>query len=208
MSRDDELLDAADVRELLIELGGRLADQGVDARIFIVGGVAMALAFNTRRLTRDIDAVFEPKTVIYKEAARMAAERVLPPDWLNDGVKGLLPGRVQPQEGTASFTARGIHVGVASAEYMFAMKAQAARQEADGDDLRELTRQLGLRDAEAGLDLVERFYGPGRLTPKTQLMIESIVGEVAVEQIDDSHARPQKRRGPGSNQQPDRLPRP
>jgi hypothetical protein len=37
--------------------------------------------------------VFEPKAVIY-EAARRVAKRheKLPADWLNDGVKGLLPG--------------------------------------------------------------------------------------------------------------------
>jgi hypothetical protein len=46
-----------------------------------------------RRTTADADGVFEPKAVIY-EAARRVAKRheKLPADWLNDGVKGLLPG--------------------------------------------------------------------------------------------------------------------
>jgi hypothetical protein len=45
-----------------------------------------------RRTTADADGVFEPKAVIY-EAARRVADRheKLPADWLNDGVKGLLP---------------------------------------------------------------------------------------------------------------------
>ncbi len=56
----------------------------------------------------------------------------MPEDWLNDAVKGLLPDRSEPIEGSTSFTTRGLHVGVVSAEYLFVMKAQAARQETDG----------------------------------------------------------------------------
>ena len=50
-------------------LGDELTRQGVRGQIFIVGGAAMALAYSTRRVTRDIDAVFEPKTSIYTAAA-------------------------------------------------------------------------------------------------------------------------------------------
>jgi hypothetical protein len=138
----------------------------------------MALAFSNRRVTRDLDAVFEPKKEIYEEAAKMARERGLPEDWLNDSVKGLMPERVQPVEGAASFSSVGIHVGVASAEYLFAMKAMAARQETDGDDLRTLARALKIKTPQEGLDLVERFYGANRLTMKTQLILEGILAEV------------------------------
>ena len=179
MSRPDgPFLDADQVRSLLIELGERLFARGIDARLFLVGGAAMALAFSTRRVTRDLDAVFEPKMTIYEEAAKMARERGLPDDWLNDSVKGLLPDRVPPIEGAASFSSPGIHVGVASAEYLFAMKAQAARQEADGGDLRTLARALKIRTPQQGIDLVERFYGPNRLTMKTQLIIEDVLADL------------------------------
>jgi hypothetical protein len=55
------------------------------------------------------------------------------------------------------------------------MKALAARQEADGDDLRTLATALGIKTAREGLDLVERFYGANRLTMKTQLIIEDVL---------------------------------
>src|SRR6476469_6303987 len=112
------LLDADQIRELLVELGQRLATRGIEARLFLVGGDVMALAFSRRRVTRDLDAVFEPQQEIYGEASKMAPERGLPDGWLNDGVKGLLPERQQPVEGTASFSAPGISVGVASPEYL------------------------------------------------------------------------------------------
>lgn len=58
------------------------------------------------------------------------------------------------------------------------MKAQAARQEADGDDLRLLARELRLTDATQALDLVERFYGANRLSAKTQLIVEAVMAEM------------------------------
>jgi hypothetical protein len=168
------LLGPDEIRELLEVLGARLEERGIEARIFLVGGAAMALAFSTRRITRDVDAVFEPKSAIYAEAAALARERGLPEDWLNDGVKGFLPDKVQPVEGQASYSARGLHVGIASAEYLFAMKAAAARQETDGEDLRHLAAELGLSSAKQALELVDRFYGRERLTMKTQLILEDL----------------------------------
>lgn len=66
-------------------------------------------------------------------------------------------------------------MGVASAEYLFAMKAQAARQETDGADLRQLATLLKITTMEQALDLVERFYGAGRLQPKTYLILEDLL---------------------------------
>lgn len=169
------MLDGERVRSLLTELGARLADRDIEGRLFLVGGAAMALAFSRARVTRDLDAVFEPKREIYDEAAALAREHGLAEGWLNDAVKGLLPDKVAPIAGTASFSAPGIHVGVASAEYLFAMKAAAARQETDGEDLRLLAGVLGITTIAQALDLVERFYRPDRLGAKTQLFLEGIL---------------------------------
>jgi hypothetical protein len=55
-------------------LGEELTGKGVRGQIFIVGGAAMALAYSTRRVTKDIDAVFEPKRAIYAAAAKVAED--------------------------------------------------------------------------------------------------------------------------------------
>lgn len=172
---DDHLLDTVRIRELLEELGRRLSERGIEARMFVVGGAAMALAYDRERVTRDIDAVFVPKSEVYDEARLMSAAVGLPEDWLNDAVKGLMPDRSDPIEGSTSFTAPGIHVGVASAEYLFAMKAQAARQETDADDLRCLMGILGIESVGEALALVERFYSPVRLRPTTQFLLEDLL---------------------------------
>jgi hypothetical protein len=96
----------------------------------------------------------------------MAAEHGFADGWLNDAVTGLLPDRQPPIEGTASFTTPGLDVGVASPEYLFAMKAAAARQETDGEDLRALARLLGIATLVDALALVERFTIPPGSAPR------------------------------------------
>lgn len=175
--------DGDTIRELLAELGRRLDKRDIKANIFIVGGAAMALAYNSRRITRDIDAVFEPKTIIYEEARRMADDIPgLPPDWLNDGVKGLMPPMEHSELAIEAFGSPGISVGVASAEYMFAMKASAARSEVDRDDIRTLIGELDITSVDEAFAILERHYSPDRLTPKSQFVLEELVGEYLAEQ--------------------------
>lgn len=170
---DAAYFDRARITALLDELGSRLQEQGVRAELFVVGGSAMALAYSRDRVTKDIDAVFEPKSIIYAEAKRMAAEEGLPEDWLNDGVKGLLPDH--PDTGPQThYASPGISVSIASPQFMFAMKAAAARVEQDTEDLALLGRLLGVRTSSQALDTVERFYDRARLTPKAQFILQEM----------------------------------
>jgi hypothetical protein len=43
-------------------------------------------------VTRDLDAVFIPSDVVRQAAAAVAEREGLAEDWLNDAVKGFLPG--------------------------------------------------------------------------------------------------------------------
>jgi len=47
----------------------------VIADVYIFGGAAMALAYDARRATRDIDAVFHPHGVVQAEASRSRGAR-------------------------------------------------------------------------------------------------------------------------------------
>jgi len=167
------LLDRDDIIQLLTELGAALADQGEHADVFLVGGAAMALAYSTRRATRDLDAVFEPKQVVYAVAAHIAQVHDLPEDWLNDAVKGFLPG-IDPNA-TTLFESPGISVRVASPRYLFAMKAAAARMERDAEDLQFLYRLCGFRTVTEALDCVTDHYPPHLLTPKTEFLLRELL---------------------------------
>jgi hypothetical protein len=59
----------------------------------------MAVAYDARRATTDVDAVFVPSKEVRIAASRVVQERGLEEDWLNDGVKGFLPGEDVEQVG-------------------------------------------------------------------------------------------------------------
>jgi len=170
------LLDRSQIIHLFNELSTELRNQGIRAEVFLVGGAAMALAYDARRATRDIDAIFAPKTGVHLAAAAVAARNDLPDDWLNDAVKGFLPGS-DPQARQV-FENDSLRVDVASPEYLLAMKLLAAREQ-DIDDIAILYRLCGFTTTAQGLDLVESVY-PGRpIAPKVQFMLEELFPDPA-----------------------------
>jgi hypothetical protein len=154
-------------------LGQELTAAGIRGQVFIVGGAAMALAYSTRRVTRDIDAVFEPKSAIYEAAGRVAERLDLPDDWLNDGVKGFLPGA--DRDAVPLPEVEGIEVTTASARYLLAMKLLAMRFGEDDDDIAILLRQTGIRRPGEALDLLARMYPNREPPPTTRLFLEEIL---------------------------------
>lgn len=163
------------ILDLLSELGLEMESRGLRAELFVVGGAAMALAFDARRATRDIDAVFVPKAAVYDAAAAVAARKGIEPDWLNDAVKGFLLGE-DPDRRTI-FESPGCSVTVPSPQYLLAMKVYAARVDRDADDIRTLARLSGLGSADEVLDLAERFLTGIPVPAKVQFLIEEVFAE-------------------------------
>lgn len=161
----------------LQRLGDELTRQGVRGQIFIVGGAAMALAYSTRRVTRDVDAVFEPKAVIYRAAEKVAEDLGLPEDWLNDAAKGFMPG--QDEDPRPVPDVEGIEITTASPRYLLAMKLMALRIGEDDEDVEVLLRECGLHSAQEALELLRRMYPTREPQPKTRLFLEELFGEGA-----------------------------
>lgn len=168
------MLDRQTLLGLLEALASELDSMGVRGEMFIVGGAAMALAYNSRRATRDIDAVFEPKSAIYQAAERVAATHGADPSWLNDAVKGFLPG--DDARSTVLFEQPGLAVRVASPRYLLAMKVMAARVERDEDDIIRLAELSGTATVSEILDLVESAYPHASIPPLVQYFLEEVVG--------------------------------
>lgn len=164
----------ARILSALQALGDELTRQGVRGQIFVVGGAAMALAYSTRRVTRDIDAVFEPKSSIYTAAARVADDLGLPEDWLNDAVKGYMPGEDEHARPVPDVS--GIEITTASPEYLLAMKLMAMRFGEDDEDIQILLRACDLHSAEEALDLLERIYPSQEPPPRTRFFLEELLG--------------------------------
>jgi len=164
----------AKILDALQALGDELTREGVHGQIFIVGGAAMALAYSTRRVTRDIDAVFEPKASIYRAAAKVAEELGLPEDWLNDAAKGFMPGEDEDPRPVPDV--QGIEITTASPQYLLAMKLMAMRFGEDDEDIEVLIRECGLHSAQEALDLMERMYPTREPLPKTRFFLEELFG--------------------------------
>ena len=174
----DHDLSKDEIRALFDEVSTRAAKRGIRIEMFLVRGAAMALAYNTSRSTRDIDAIFEPKMLAYQIAAEVAAERGdLHEDWLNDAVKAFpMPdGGIDPAA-TVFYQDIGLVIRVASPRYLFAMKAWSAR-ESDEDDLRILWPLCHFATSSEGLDYVEAAYPVGSLRPRSQYIVEQIASE-------------------------------
>lgn len=90
---DDVLLGRAEIERAFTALGERLARRGVVADVFVVGGAAMALAYDAARVTRDVDAVFKPHGIVLEEARKVADDLGLPCWWLNEQASVYISGK-------------------------------------------------------------------------------------------------------------------
>jgi hypothetical protein len=164
-------MDRKEIITALTSLAEELDSQGLSAQMYVVGGAAIALAFDERRSTRDIDAVFEPKALVYESAARVAERSGLPADWLNDAVKGFLAG--PDPEAAPVLELPGLSVLTASPQTLLAMKVLAHRPGEDDADVRLLAAHLGFERAEEVLAVAERTYGD-RLDPAARFFVEEL----------------------------------
>jgi hypothetical protein len=164
-------MDRDEIIAALTELAAELQRRGASADMYVVGGAAIALAFDERRPTRDIDAVFEPKNIVYEAAATVAEERGLPPGWLNDAVKGFLAG--DDPAATPVLDLPGLRCVVASPRILLALKILAHRVGEDEEDLRLLAGELGLERADEILAVAEETFGD-RLDPAARFFVEEI----------------------------------
>jgi len=166
------LLDRDEILRTLRALDEELGRIGIRGEIFVVGGAAMALAYDTRRSTVDVDAVFAPSSEVRIAARRVADELDLEPEWLNDAAKAFFPG--EDPERIGVYEGSSLSVAAASPRFLLTMKLLAARVERDTEDIRILYRMCGLETAEDGMDLVEQAYPEATISPRTQYLLQEL----------------------------------
>jgi hypothetical protein len=168
-------LSRADISRLLELLNSELAKEEVIGEIFLVGGAVMTLVYQARPSTKDLDAFFIPAKAVRRAAARVAAAHELPPDWLNDAVKGFLS-----KDGTFTqyATLSNLRVMVADPSYLLAMKCLSMRLGAefsDESDVRYLLRHLNISDYKEALNVIQRYYPLKEFPQKTLYALEEIL---------------------------------
>jgi hypothetical protein len=163
-------------------LSTELERLGVSGEVCLFGGTVMVLAFGARESTRDVDAIFQPSGSVRQAARRVADDLGLPADWLNDGVKAFISSRHEEVTGHLPQYAN-LRLTMPTPEYLLAMKCMAARivagpgEPSDVADIRHLIDHLGLRSAVEVLDLVAAYYPAGKISVRTQYLVESLFEE-------------------------------
>lgn len=157
----------------LTALSEELDKRGIRGEMFLVGGAAMALAYNRYRTTKDLDGVFEPKLVIYEAAQTVAQKRGLAPNWLNDAVKGYLPG--PDAEAKTYLNLPALSVAVASPRYLFALKALASREDRDIDDIKELYRLSGFTSVDEAIDYVDKVFSGRPIEARVGFVLREVL---------------------------------
>ncbi|MGC1420638.1 MAG: DUF6036 family nucleotidyltransferase [Acidimicrobiales bacterium] len=168
-------------------LDEELGRMGVEADVFVVGCAAMAVAYDARRATTDVDAVFVAANEVRIAAARVAQDLGLEEDWLNDGVKGFIPGVDVEQVGV--YEGKSLHVAAASPKFLLAMKLMASRTERDRDDIRTLYAICGFSTAEEGLAVLVSYYPQDQILPRVQFLLEEMFPELRPRSRDDGLSR-------------------
>ena len=172
-------MDKREILNALTALGKELIKKGIQGEVLLVGGAAMCLAHDARDATKDVDALFEPKTEM-PEAIKVVAEMYdLDEDWLNDGVKGFFfadPERVPFAE------LPGLRVTTVKPDYLLAMKLYSARTtlyETDIGDIRTLIKLLNITSSEQAYNALEKYYPKEKVLPKTQYLLEEIIQDIS-----------------------------
>src|ERR1035437_1542272 len=157
-------------------LSDELDKQGVTGELCLFGGTVMVLAFTARLATKDVDAIFEPAQSVRSAAERVAARQNLPPNWLNDGVKGFTSLQHETTVGNLP-QFKHLRLSMPVPEYLLAMKCMASRiggtagEQSDVPDIIFLLRNLGIKSAREALDIVARYYPANRISVKTQYLL-------------------------------------
>ncbi len=169
-------LTSQEIMRLFDLLHAQLAERGVRAELYLVGGAVMCLSLNARVSTMDVDCLFQPSRVVRECAAAVALEAGVSEHWLNDGVKGYLSAH---GTFTPYIDMEFLHVYMAQPDYIFAMKCLAMRlgeEFYDLDDVRFLIRNLNIESYDSACEVLAKFYPIERFPQKTLYVLQELLG--------------------------------
>ncbi len=182
-----EYLTRIEIEAALNRLSELAAAEGVRLEMTLYGGALMLLAYDARDATKDVDAIIHPTEVGRRLVARVAAERGLPEDWLNDNVRLFVSSREAKNELPLPNVSRaGLHITRPTAKYLLAMKVMANRKALPGyagdyDDIRTLLRVTQIKSVDAVEKIVDKFFPATVLPDETRLTLTDILEKISHE---------------------------
>jgi Nucleotidyltransferase of unknown function (DUF6036) len=168
---DLKQVNAAEIKGYLTELNEELRSMDVKGEICLDGGAVMALAYNARPDTDDVDAIFEPVRYIRRAAGHVAERHGLEKGWLNHAVKMF----VVSHQKRILLDLSHLKVYMPTPDYLLAMKVLSARVNTmDRADLEVLIRELGLKSPDEALTIVKHYYPHKEVKPAARKLVQEL----------------------------------
>jgi hypothetical protein len=173
-------MNRSEIEGALDELASELDRRGVTARIYLVGGAAMVLAYLSRFSTEDVDANVHPTEDVLAVAEEIADRRGLGHGWLDNAVQVYIPSAREPDWRPVSRVG-SVEIAVADQRIMLAMKLRASRGRRDELDIEYLLRICGIASEHEALTLYEEYFPDDELPVRARPMLQHALAKLTDE---------------------------
>ena len=181
--KDDEIvIDKEDILQLLSEIGKKLAKRMQFGSLTICGGAAMALLYNARDLTNDIDSQFRPYENIRDFRSivdEITQERNLPDNhWCNDDFTMFSDDFCTDLKSKFYRSFDNLDVFIMETESLLAMKLISARPKSyDRSDSITLMKELCIQTIDKLYEIFDRHFLPDKMHPDEVRMVKGFVSD-------------------------------
>jgi hypothetical protein len=171
-------LNRDEMESALAELADQLKTRHVKAKIYLVGGAVMVLAFDARFTTDDIDASLHPTDEVLAVAAEIGTRRGLGAEWLNNSAPQFIPVFKEPNW-QPIFKSGNVEIVAADERSMLAMKMRAGRGARDRPDINFLVKRCGITSVAEALELYEEFFPEDPLPDRTLPLLDEAIAALS-----------------------------
>jgi len=180
MYKDEFVINKQDILQLLNEIGRKLTERNQTGSLVICGGAAMALLFNARDLTHDIDSQFKPEENIqdFKSIIdEITLEKNLPDNhWCNDDFSMFSDDYCKNLKSQYFHSFQNLDVFMMTPESLLAMKLVSARPRSlDRPDAIVIMKALGVRSMDEINKIVDEHLITDKMHPDEARRVKSFI---------------------------------
>lgn len=173
-----KILTKADILAGLTRLSELAQRENIILEISLYAGTLMLLAYDSRRTTKDVDAIVRPPEVGRRLAAKVAWEMGWHDDWLNDDVRFFVSS-VETRQlwKPPGLNAPHLKISRPTAKYLLAMKVMACRKaipgySGDETDVAFLLKKMAIKISAEVERIVDQYFPDTDLPAATIAVIE------------------------------------
>jgi hypothetical protein len=170
-------LNRDEMESALTDLADQLNARNVKAKIYLVGGAVMVLAFDARFATGDIDGAVYPTDDVLAVAAEIGERRGLGAEWLNNSAQQFIPIFKEPNW-QPILKAGNVEIVAADERSMLAMKMRAGRGSRDRPDISFLVKRCGITSVAEALELYEEFFPEDPLPDRALPLLDEAIAAI------------------------------